>query len=182
MSFPQSKISLSDFEALLTENPSRLYELVGGLIGEKMPTERHGELAGIIFSVIHAYLKSQAERIGRVAVEARYSPNNDNSLVPDVAFRYTSEKALTDGAISGVPDLAIQIKSPHDSIKRMRQKAQIYLEHGTSLVWLVYPENEIIEVYSPDSDIQILQRGAFLTGGKVLADFSISLAAIFDED
>lgn len=181
MAVERNRISMQEFEKILNEAPDRLLELIDGEIVEKMPTERHGEIAGIIFSIIYAYLR--IHRIGRVSVESRYRPEESDShdLLPDVAFRLTDGKAQNTGAVAGVPDIAVEIKSPDDKITKMRRKAEIYLENGSSYVWLVYPDSEIIEVYAQDMDIQLLKEGDTLTAIEVLPDFAVHVAEIFAE-
>ena len=45
-----------------------------------------------------------------------------------------------------MPDLAVEIISPNDSMKQVRRKAAIYLRHGTQLVWIVMPDKKGVEV------------------------------------
>ena len=78
-----------------------------------------------------------------------------------------------------LPDLAVEIKSPDDTVKEMREKAAYYLAHGVRLVWLVYPHKRLVEVYRPDADVEILAVGDVLTGGEVLPGFSIPVADVF---
>lgn len=181
MAIERQRVSIQEFDQLLAEKPDRLLELIDGEIVEKMPTERHGELAGIVFSIIYAYLK--AHRIGRVSVESRYRPTNSelHDMLPDVAFRLTEGTAQEHGAVEGVPDIAIEIKSPDDKITQMRRKAAIYLENGSRYVWLIYPESEILEVYGQETDIQLLKPGDSLTADGVLPGFSVDVAEIFAE-
>lgn len=183
MALQQQAITIAEFERFLEEHPEGLYELVNGEIREKLPTERHGEIAVVISSLIHTYLSAQEKRFGRVSVEARFRPAEDetNDLLPDVSFRRTEGKAVNSGPVQGVPDLAVEIKSPKDKIVEMRQKAQIYLTNGAAMVWLVYPDDLLVEVYTPQEDVYILQRGASLSGGDVLPGFSVIVDTIFAE-
>lgn len=183
MAINQPRMTHQEFNTFLADNPNGLYELINGQIVQKMPTERHGEIAGIVFSIIYAYLRAQDERLGRVSVESRFRPKDDsyNDMLPDVAFRRTDGKAVNKGAVSGVPDLAVEIKSPDDQINMMREKAKIYLRNGSQMVWLIYPNLEIVEVYTPNADVLILQNADTLTGGDVLPNFSTKLADIFEE-
>lgn len=182
MTIPSTKITIAEFETFLADHPDGLYELINGQIVERRTTEQQGVLVGVIGAMIRLYLNSRNDRVGIVAAYPRYQPqaDGDNDLLPCVAFRRTEGAAVTSGAVQGVPDLAVEIKSPDDQIKQMRQKAQIYLEHGTAIVWLVYPDEEIIEVYTPDNDIQLLKRGDTLSGGDVLPNFTLDVDTVFD--
>ncbi len=86
---------------------------------------------------------------------------------------------VTKGAVPRFPDLAVEVKSPGDSYRQMREKAAYYLANGTKLVWLVYPEKRLVEVYRADGDIQILTGDDTLDGGDVLPGFSMTVSDIF---
>jgi Uma2 family endonuclease len=78
-----------------------------------------------------------------------------------------------------MPDLAIEIKSPSDTVRLMREKAAYYLATGARQVWLVYPAQRIVEVYNLEADVEILMVGDTLTGGKLLPGFSLPVVEVF---
>ena len=78
-----------------------------------------------------------------------------------------------------MPDLAIEIKSPSDTVRLMREKAAYYLANGARQVWLVYPAQRMVEVYSPEADVEILMVGDQLPGGDVLPGFAMSVVEVF---
>ena len=131
-------------------------------------------------SIMIACMKKN--RIGRVAVEARYKPEGDNvnARLPDVSFRRTKDEPVKRGPVIGMPDLAVEIKSPDDTNQQMRETAAYYLEHGCKMVWLVYPEQRLLEVYQPDLDLQILLEKDIVDGGDVLPNFQMAVATIFE--
>lgn len=176
---PQILITSQHFEDFLREHPNRLYELIHGEIVEKVVTEEHGYIALNIGAEIRNYLKKN--RIGRASVETRYRPKDDNlnDRLPDVSFRRTDSDLVKRGPVLGMPDLAVEIKSPDDSIKQMRESATYYLANGCQMVWVVYPDKTMIEVYQQESDIQILFENDILYGGHVLPDFEMSVADVF---
>jgi Uma2 family endonuclease len=96
-------------------------------------------------------------------------------------YRYMhSPNVLTVAESKDVPDLYIGIKSIDGSKRRSRLKAEDYLIHGTKLVWLVFPEEQLVEVYSPDQeDVIIIGIDGVLDGGDVLPGFSLPVAKIF---
>jgi len=53
------------------------------------------------------------------------------------------------------------------------------MENGTRLLWLIYPDNRLIDVYRPGQPTVTLKAGDTLDGGDVLPGFTASLAAIF---
>lgn len=174
-------ITVKEFEAFLRrpENQDRRFELILGRIVERMPTEEHGTIALTLGSTIRAYVKQHL--LGRVGVEIRHGLSTDplNSRMPDISFISGKRAAVTEGAVPQMPDLAIEVRSPADSIKAMREKAHYYLANGTSLVWLVFPHKRYIEVYTPDHEMEVFFGDDLLTGGDVLAGFSMSVTEVF---
>jgi Uma2 family endonuclease len=77
-----------------------------------------------------------------------------------------------------MPDLAIEIKSPDDTNKSMRERAAYYLAHGSSVVWLVFPEKRLVEVHTPE-DFETLTESDILDGGDLLPGFQVSVRDIF---
>jgi Uma2 family endonuclease len=173
-------VNIRDFEAYIMQEPERLFELIHGEIVEKVPTEEHGIIVLNIGSEIRAYLKQN--RIGRVTTEARHRPASDpyNDRLPDVSFRHSDEAVVKQGAVEQMPDLAVEVKSPSDTYKQMREKADFYLANGTRIVWLVYPEKQSVEVYQTGQPVQSFSEGESLKGGDILPNFKLSLAEIFE--
>jgi Uma2 family endonuclease len=80
-----------------------------------------------------------------------------------------------------MPDLAVEIKSPDDTYMFMRDKAEYYVQHGCHIVWLIYPEKRIVEVYQPGKDLDLLVAGDMLSGGEILPGFTLAVEAVFGE-
>jgi Uma2 family endonuclease len=174
------RITTETFEEFLATHREGLYELIDGEIVEKMVTEEHGGIALNIGSALHAYLKKN--KIGLASVEARYAPVGDkyNDRLPDVSFRRTDAPRVKKGAVQGMPDLAVEIKSPDDSNKQMRATADFYIANGAKMVWLVFPDKKLVEVHRPDGNYETYLEGDTISGGELLPDFSITVAEIFE--
>jgi Uma2 family endonuclease len=105
-----------------------------------------------------------------------------NARMPDIAFT-SRDRALPvakSDAVPQMPDLAIEIQSPDDSVLRMREKALYYLTNGGKLVWLVFPCKQQIEVHTAD-EIRTLGINDTLNGGDVLPGFALAVKDIFAE-
>ncbi len=183
MSAQQERLyTVEEFEALLAlpENRDRLLELVNGEIVEKMPTEKHGETAALIGAALLAFVRPN--KLGRVGVEVRHRMPQDqrNSLLPDVSFISGKRPSVTEGSVPQMPDLAIEIKSPDDSLKELREKAQYYLLNGTRLVWIWDTAKRYVIALTPD-DEQIFLEHETLDGGDVLPGFRLPLQDIFGD-
>jgi Uma2 family endonuclease len=185
MAVGKKLMTVEEFErfADAPENADRRFELIDGEIVELSPTELHGLIVVIISSGIFVYL--QQNPIGRVTVETRHRMPDDrhNARIPDVSFT-SNERLLAlveKGSVPQMPDLAVEVKSPDDSLKGLREKAAYYLANGSRMVWLVQPEKRLIDVYVQDGDIQVLTERDTLEGGDVLPGFSLAVRAVFPQ-
>ncbi len=177
------KLTVDEFEYLLTvpENSDRLLELIDGEVVEKMPTEENGMVAGNLIFALRGYV--QQHQSGRVGTEVRHHipSDNFNSRLPDVSYSTARRPVITKGSVPEMADLAVEIQSPDDSIKKMRVTADYYLEHGAQLVWLVYPSKRIVEVFYANGEADIFRDGEVLSGEEVLPGFMLPVADIFDD-
>ncbi len=175
--------TVDEFEqyADLPENRDRLLELINGEIVEKVPTEQHGMIVILIAHWLLNFILSNNIK-GRVLTEVRYRSKEDrrNARIPDVSYRAGNTPLTTRGSVPELPDIAVEVKSPDDSLKDMRAKAHYYLANGTKLVWLVDPQKRLVEVYTLDEE-QVLIEGEMLDGGTVLPGFLMPVSAIFED-
>jgi len=174
-------ITSADFERFIAqpENANRLFELIHGEISEKVPTQLHGLIAGLIATFLNLFILKNP--LGWVMVEARYrlSDDNENDTIPDVSFIIKTKGPLIEkGPAPYMPDFAVEIKSPDDTLPEMRRKAAYYLEHGSRLVWLVYTEKRLVIVLTADTE-DILGEDDILDGGDVLPGFTLPVRDIF---
>lgn len=165
------------------ENADRLFELIDGEIVEKMPSFTPSYIAGLIIYFLNAFVLPR--QLGYVtSPDGGYilSEDKDVVLIPDVAFILKENLEKTpEREAEAPPDFAVEIKSPTDRKRALRRKAEKYLQYGTKLVWLVFPEDKIVEVYTPDDDVQTYGVDDTLTGGDVLPEFTLPVREIFPQ-
>ena len=182
------KYTVADLEwmAQLPEFADRRFELHEGELIEMPPVnEWHGYLQHEISRHLGNFLEAYGH--GRVLVEAGHrTPLDDETLLaPDVSFRRLDIKAEPPSSryVSRMPDLAVEVKSPNDSYTQIRRKALLYLERGTAIVWLVYPERRQVEVCALDADgdmtREVIGADGELSGGDVLPGFTLPLLRLF---
>lgn len=177
----QQRYSFEEFEQFqaLPQNRGRLFELIDGEVVEKVPTQAHGIVAVNISTPLK--LRVMQGFPGRVAVEVRHKMPHDphNALLPDVSFYIDiTLPVITSGAVPRMPDLAVEIQSPDDSLRQLRERAQYYLANGSRMVWLVLIEKRLVLVMTAD-DEYILTEGDILEGGDVLPGFTLPVRDIF---
>ena len=76
------------------------------------------------------------------------------------------------------PDFVVELRSPSDSLEKVRSKMQEYMKNGASLGWLINPKNKQVEVYCLNQDVEILENPPTLSGENVLPGFVLSLEQI----
>jgi Uma2 family endonuclease len=77
------------------------------------------------------------------------------------------------------PDMVVELRSPSDTIARLRKKMALYLANGVRLAWLIDPASRRVEVYRPGREVEILDDPATVSGEDVLPGFVLDLAEIF---
>jgi len=164
-------------------HPTEKYYLIDGELRIKMaPNEMHGETASLISYYLLEYVLPRG--LGRVGIEVGFHPPGDRgtALLPDVSF--ISAARMTKRALSSyvplMPDLAVEVISPSQSLAQVREKAERYLRHGSALVWLIDPQAQTAEVWRRGSDERETIAGdGELSGGDVLPGFRLPLRQIF---
>jgi Uma2 family endonuclease len=165
------------------ENADRKFELVNGVIVEEMsPGFEHGKFALRIGSPMMIF--ADAHDLGSVAVEVDHyvPPDKFNTRRPDVEFISKERLALFDPTqyVPVMPDLAVEVKSPSNTPEELRQKAAYYLQNGARMVWLVFPEEQLVVSYTVDNPGgQQFGIADTLDGGDVLPGFQLPVKAIF---
>ena len=170
----------------LPENEHKRFYLIDGeLFWDMPPGYTHGNLAGHIFR----YLLNYAEEhdLGDGSVESGYFPVDDRHtlLGPDVAFNRKENvpPAGHERFVPRMPDLAVEIQSPSNSLAELRRKAAVYLAQGTAIVWFVLPERAGVEVWrmGPDGEptTEFVERDGNLSGEGVLPGFTLDLQRLF---
>ena len=168
------------------ELADRRWYMIAGELFEMSPVNRvHGWLA--IQIGYHLLDFVQENDLGEVNAEVGYSPPDDLTtvLAPDVAFisKARLSQAPATGFVPFLPDLAVEIVSPSNSIVSIRRKAAIYLGNGTRLVWIVLPDQRGVDVcrsaVGARLDIEFVDAGGLLSGEEVLPGFELELSRLF---
>lgn len=76
------------------------------------------------------------------------------------------------------PDFVVELRSPSDSLEKLREKMQEYMNNGVRLGWLINPKNKQVEIYRLNQDVEILENPSSLSGENVLPGFVLSLEQI----
>jgi len=179
------KVTRAEFADFMAhpENAERKFELIDGEIVETMPTKLHGSVISWIIHFITNWLMQFPEPVGWVATDDDHElPEDDeNTRRPDVSYIQARDgrEVLDEGATPFMPDLAVEVQSPRDSVPFMRRKAAYYIANGVLIVWLFYPKTRLIEVYRANGDIEFVKDDEMLDGGAVLPGLNINVSELW---
>lgn len=179
-----TKLKLMTAEELerLPDDDNR-YELAQGELIAMTPVNlRHHRVTGNVYGPLQVYVAQR--NLGVVGGEGGFvlSRDPDTVFAPDVAFvradRWpTGEAELRFGEFA--PDLAVEVRSPSESMRSLLAKARRYLTAGTRLVWLVDPETRTVVVLAPGVEPHTLTDGDTLDGGEVVPGFRLPVTDVF---
>ncbi len=169
------------------------YELVEGRLVRMAPTGlEHFYITDALLDALKAFVK--AHKSGIVTLPDTgfiFSGANapDTVLSPDIAFLSTEtmRQLPARGTAEGkkylpvVPDLVAEVASPDRYHPEMAEKARLYLRFGVRLVWIVWPTQQQVDVWLPNTESpQTLGMVDHLDGLQALPGFSYPVANLFD--
>jgi Uma2 family endonuclease len=159
-------------------------ELVRGRVSDMMsPGHLHGLIALRVGYEIESYLE-RTPGWGTARVESGFITERkpDTVRLPDVSFVRAARNAAHPQDrpwLEKSPDLAVEVRSPYDTLKGLFEKAEEYLMGGAQLVWIVDPEARRVHVFGPEVEPATLSETGVLSGGEVLPGFELRLSRLF---
>ena len=172
-----TKVKLITADELLKmpRGDGRRYELIRGVLVEKMPTgDPHGDAVMRSALLIGNYAEDNDYGVVR-AGEPGYRLDRDPDTVraPDVAWIAPGRiPEGTQGYPELAPDLVIEVKSPSNSNPEMTAKAQMWLCYGSRQAWALNPETVTVTIHRPNAEPVTLGEDDVISGGDLLPGFA----------
>jgi Uma2 family endonuclease len=179
---PRPGMATEDDLIYMNERGGRLCELVDGVLVEKAMGFHEGFLAGLLLHAIAGF--TWRHKLG-IVLPGDASMRLFSGLVrmPDVSFvswdRMPGRKVPDVAVADFAPDLAVEVVSKSNTKKEIERKLDEYFNAGVRLVWLIYPNKKMVEVYTSRLRKRVLRENDTLDGGRVLPGFKLSLAEFF---
>lgn len=172
-------------EDLLTMPDGNRFELVDGQLVERIMSMWSSYVAGRVYKRIDSFCESH--QLGWALPEGTtyqcFRDDPDKVRKADASFiareRMTAAQALEPGHARIAPDLAVEVVSPNDKHYEVKEKVQDYLDAGVRLVWVVDPENRVVEVHRAQKPGTIVHEQDALDGEDVLPGFRCPIAELF---
>ena len=168
----------------LPHEQQKLCELVRGEMRMMTPAgARHGAIVIRLSLRVAAFVE---KRVLGVVFSAdtgyRIQRDPDTVLAPDVSF-VRREEIPADGLPvqfwNLAPTLAAEVISPSDSASAVCNRAQMLLDAGTVVVWILDPDAKTVAVHRSGQAVETLCADDRLTDNNVLPGFSCSVAELF---
>lgn len=87
---------------------------------------------------------------------------------------FTDEQINNEGD-EPIPAFCIEIISSNDQINDVKKKIKEYFKHGVRVVWVILPEEDMVEVYTSVKSVKICLEDDICSAEPVLDDFKISV-------
>ncbi len=160
-------------------------ELIRGVFCPTMAAGmKHGEIVTNLVMLLGAEIKPN--RLGRMMASdsgVKIESDPDTVREPDIAY-FSRERLPLDVDVPGyaetAPDLVVEVVSPSDSVREIAGKANMWLNAGVQLVWVIWPETQMIEIYRTGQLIVTLAENDTLTAEDVIPQFSVPVSDIFN--
>ncbi|MEZ4987601.1 MAG: Uma2 family endonuclease [Saprospiraceae bacterium] len=170
---PQGTYTYADY---LTWAFKERVELWRGRIAKMSPApnRRHQEIATDLTVVLGTFLKGTDCKLFAAPFDVRLplpeqrqkKGKTDTVVQPDLCVVCDPSK-LDEQGCNGAPDLVIEILSPGNSKREMRDKYALYEAAGVREYWIVDPVREWIQTYVMDADGQFRGKPPYYAGDDV---------------
>jgi Uma2 family endonuclease len=77
------------------------------------------------------------------------------------------------------PDFIVELRSPSDHLRTLRNKMLEWIENGASLGWLIDPLKRKVYVYRPNEEPIILDNPETVSGDPLLPGFTLNLTKLW---
>ncbi len=167
-------------------------ELIRGKIFKMSPAPnvRHQRISRIISLNIGAYLSEKPCEMFTAPFDVRLplppkkikGDRIDTVVQPDIVVICDPAKLDERGCV-GAPDIVVEILSPGNTRREMKDKLELYQNAGVPEYWVVDPEHEFIIVYTPNAAGQYIGSVPYTEGmalqTPILPGFALDINTVF---
>jgi Uma2 family endonuclease len=151
------------------------FELIHGKLIIKAADDEHADAHALVCGVLGEYFKANPS--GRVRMEYTlllWPDNPYEARTPDLSV-ILNENLREERYGTRAPDLAIEILSRDDDRNALFEKAKLYLENGSRIVWIVDPYQKGVMVVDANGRRWVTDT---LTCPELLPGFSVGVQDI----
>jgi Uma2 family endonuclease len=155
------------------------------------PSRKHQRISIKLTRIIDVFLDNKTCEVYHAPSDVRFPKNKDSKsdkqvytvLQPDLYIVCDLSK-LDDRGCLGAPDMIIEIVSAQNSKRDIKDKFDIYQEHGVREYWIVNPNDENVTVFVLDDHSKFKFAGMYAGDDKIPVnifngDLKIDLTEVF---
>jgi Uma2 family endonuclease len=163
--------------------------LINGELRERRMTVRNRFYSAVMTRVaqyLANWLDTRPGPRGRIlSGDAGVRLRNDPDTTFGVDVIYVSADVLSrqrddSTIIEGVPELAVEILSPNDTLQDTEEKIDAYLSAGVPLVWIVNTHRRTVTVHRPNAGPELVNEHQELVGAPHLPGFQVPVRQLFE--
>lgn len=178
------KLTADEFFYLPGTPDGSKQELIKGVV-VTTPTRgfEHGKVKGNV--AFHLFEHVKPMKLGTVVFSTGVITERDEDTVrgPDVSF-YSKEGVPLGRRVVKYPDvppdLCVEVVSPSNTKRELRDKTKEYFTVGVKLVWVVDPEDRSVTVLTNPNQSTTFYEPSELTGGEILPGFTCAISELFE--
>ncbi len=174
---PEGLYSYADY---LTWKFKERVELIKGHLFPMSPAPNllHQEVTGNLYLSLRSFFKGKSCRViiapFDVLLPFEDETGQNATIVKPDLFVVCDPEKLNEQSCVGAPDLVVEVLSPGNSKKEMRNKDEAYEAAGVSEYWLVHPLDREVRVYVRN------ELGVFIGLAPVIEE-DVLVSAIFPD-
>lgn len=161
------------------------FELIDGELKESNASTESSRVSGEVHFAIEYHCKlRQPGWVFPEGTQFRCFPNEERrTRRADTAFialeRMPPATYQAEGYCTTVPDLVVEVNSPHDLADDLELKIEDWLGAGVKIVWVVSISTRTVRIHRADGTITNLRADATLTAPELLPGFACPVAELF---
>ena len=176
----------------LTWEMDEMVELIKGKIFKRdiaAPALNHQRISMRLSVQLFNFLKGKTCQVFhapfdvRLPVKLRKNQDIDTVVQPDICVVCDPDKLDAAGCI-GAPDLVVEILSPGNNKRELKNKFEVYEEAGVTEYWVIHPNEQTLLIYSL-IDGKYQASRFFVSGDEItsacLPGFSLDLEDVFGQ-
>lgn len=168
---------------------SERVELIKGWVYKMSPAPnvKHQRISGRLFNKVFNFLNAEECQVFHAPFDVRLpivSKNNkqDTVVQPDITIIFDDTK-LDEQGCNGAPDIVMEILSPGNTRREMKEKFDLYQESKIPEYWLIHPSDETVIIYALNDNGEYIGSKPYLSGDTInslaLTGFTLEVASLF---
>jgi len=183
------RYSYADYLTWMDDVRRELYD--GFIVELPTPWRKHAQVSAHLTGILGNYLVGKNPHIYCAPFDVRLfkdsSKTSDDKIYtvvqPDLSI-ITDLSKLDDRGCLGTPEFIIEISTKETAKRDIRDKFKIYQEHGVREYWIVFPNDENVNVFVLDENRKFKLKGIYVEDDKIPVhifngDLQVDLTEIF---